>query len=141
MAPPPKQFDGSGAMGFFNTMPSWLKALVMVLVAPFLAVAMAGVFLQVNVNEYLDKYMDIQLEAMKENSTGSADRIIFELGGRMDANELQLQAASAATASAADRVTVVEGRVDTIENWACGHADALGLKLDRPRFCINGGTP
>ena len=141
MAPPPKQFDGSGAMGFFNTMPSWLKALVMVLVAPFLAVAMAGVFLQVNVNEYLDKYMDIQLEAMKENSTGSADRIIFELGGRMDANELQLQAASAATASAADRVTVVEGRVDTIENWACGHADAQGLKLDRPTFCINGGTP
>lgn len=141
MAQPPKQFDGSGAMGFFNTMPSWLKALVMVLVAPFLALAMAGVFLQVNVNEYLDKYMDIQLEAMKENSTGSADRIIFELGGRMDAIELQLQNASTATVEVEGRVVVIEGKVETIEKWACGHADAQSLKLDRPTFCDGGTEP
>lgn len=131
----PRPTTGSGgeylpsSIGFFNSMPDWLKALVMIMVAPFLAVAMAGIFLQVNVNEYLDTYMEIQLEAMKVQSGASTDAII-------DAINLQLGDLAERIGQTEFAALTNAERISILEAWACEQSAMQGLNTDAPKFCV-----
>lgn len=121
--------NSNPAMGFFNSMPDWLKALVMMMVAPFLALAIAGLVLQVNVNEYLDQYFDMQMLAMQRGLDGMSG----EVTAMIDEHFAQLE----------DRVAQTEfmaldhsKRIELLEAWACDHKDTQGLTgVDAPTWC------
>lgn len=126
-------------MGFFQSMPTWAKGIVFALTTIPVAFAISGMILNVNLGTYLDTYMDIQLESMKNNNGVASEVIVDAINTRLDAVELRF---SNSIVELTDRITQTEfvqltseQRLDLLESWACKHADVQGLTNDIPRFC------
>ena len=116
------------AGGFFATLPNWAKGIIAALTMIPLSFAISGQILGVRVGDYLDQYMEIQLEAMRSASAASADRVIATIGLRIDGLEGRL-------GQVETEVSATAVRVATVETWACTHADTQTLTADRPDFC------
>lgn len=127
--------DNTSPLGFFNSMPSWLKALVMVMVAPFLAIALAGVFLQVNVNEYLDRFADIQFRKIEASIAVSLAGQTDQLTVLLEPITLELERQALDARDLRELVVDSTRGITELQDWACGHADVQGLVDDYPKFC------
>lgn len=114
--------------GFFATMPPWAKGAVFAFTIIPVAVAISGQILGVRVGDYLDKYMEIQLQQLQSATDAGADKIISVLSEKFDALDARVAAVEAQVGSATSQIQVVG-------IWACEHADTQDLKVDKPVFC------
>lgn len=123
--PPRPEFNHQG---FLASLPGWAKGLVFALTTIPLAVAISGQILGVRAGDYLDQYMDIQLEAMRNVSDESADKIISALGLRLDEMASRL-------ATVAKQSDETAAQVGAISQWACDNKLTGPEPSKRPDFC------
>lgn len=96
------------AGGMLNSLPSWAKSVVVILTLVPISVAVSGQILGVRAGELIEKYLEIQFEAMRGLQTEATTKILTSITDQnktIDAINIRLEA--------------VEDRVEVINNWAC----------------------
>lgn len=132
---PPQQHHGFMA-AFFSDMPAWARAMVFGLCAIPVAVAISGLILNVNVGTYLDTYMEIQLEQMRNVSQQSTEEIIVAINAAVDARFVEIERQiEDLTLSSDQKADALLERVRLIEGWACGPVFHDGNPVNDPEFC------